>query len=144
MPPSRGLSDVHIYDPVTHTWSKGEDLPRPRFMHETFVINGKVYVMGGAKSWNDLQVAQGKPYSVVDVYDLTSGTWTTEADMPTPRADFTSGVVDGKIYIISGIAAGGWKPVRTVEEYTPSLDVVKSVNSAGKLATTWGQIRLAK
>jgi len=150
------LSAVHIYDPATQTWSKGEDLPRPRLLHETFVVNGKVYVMGGAKSWDDIDVAH-KPYSIVDVYDPTSGTWTTAADMPAPRSDFRGEGVDGKIYIISGVADGGYDTtVATVEEYTPdsnvatdagadaATDASASVSPAGKLATTWGQIRSAE
>jgi N-acetylneuraminic acid mutarotase len=49
--------------------------------------------------------------------------WTRKADMPTPRLDLSSAVVDGKIYAIGGVSSEpGSKLLSTVEEYDPSTN----------------------
>ena len=49
------------------------------------------------------------------------GTWVKKADMPTPRVNLATGVVNGKIYAI-----GGWDlgptAFSTIEEYNPETD----------------------
>jgi len=49
-----------------------------------------------------------------------SGKWERKADMPTARATSGSAVIDGKIYIIGGFAAGN--ALSTVEMYDPETD----------------------
>ncbi|MFC1792999.1 kelch repeat-containing protein [Planctomycetota bacterium] len=60
--------------------------------------------------------------SLPSVSFAQEGKWTTKADMPTARWAFSTSVVDGKIYAISGRKArtGGWLAV--VEEYNPATD----------------------
>jgi RNA polymerase sigma factor (sigma-70 family) len=48
------------------------------------------------------------------------GTWTKKADMPNARHFHSSGVVDGKIYLIGGCFPFGW--ALSVEEYDPVTD----------------------
>jgi N-acetylneuraminic acid mutarotase len=52
--------------------------------------------------------------------------WTQKADMPTPRWAHSAGVVNGKIYVIGGIASEtAWlngKAISAVEEYDPATD----------------------
>jgi N-acetylneuraminic acid mutarotase len=101
-------------------WTQKADMPTPRWSHTSAVVNGKIYVIGGAPSEPDESVL-----SVVEEYDPATDTWTRKADMPTARGWISpsSAVVDGKIYII-----GGWDGRRTtgsspiVEEYDPAAD----------------------
>lgn len=48
-------------------------------------------------------------------YDPATDTWATKTPMPTARYGLTSGVVNGKIYVIGG-------NINTVEEYDPATD----------------------
>ena len=38
----------------------------------------------------------------VEAYDIPTDTWTTIADLPTPRKAASAAVVDGKVYVIGG------------------------------------------
>ena len=48
---------------------------------------------------------------------LAAGTWKKKADMPTPRAVFGAGVIDGVIYVSGGSRAWGHVYVGPVEAY---------------------------
>lgn len=50
-----------------------------------------------------------------------SSRWATHAQMPTPRGRFAQVYVNGHIYVISGLAEGGWTP--RVEMYDPAQDL---------------------
>ena len=74
------VSDLHIYDPESDTWAKGNPMPTPRdhLMCAIAVIdNGKkLYVVGGRSHrgkgdhpdlWKNVDVAE--------VYDVVAGEW---------------------------------------------------------------------
>ena len=48
------------------------------------------------------------------------GKWTEKADMPTPRMQLATAVVNGKIYAIGGLNGGSRS---AVEEYDPQRDI---------------------
>jgi N-acetylneuraminic acid mutarotase len=98
-----------------HTWAQKVDMPTARWMHSASVVDGKIYVTGGAGSEPDLEAI-----SAMEVYDPVMDNWTTEADIPTPRAAFSTSVVDGKIYAIGG-SPGAYVPCSVVEEYDPAI-----------------------
>jgi N-acetylneuraminic acid mutarotase len=101
-------------------WTQKADMPTPRWVQTSAVVNGKIYVIGGYTGDPD-----GIPLSTVEEYDPVTNTWTRRADMPTARCDFvgSSAVVDGKIYVIGGdIWDGNWIPTSTVEAYDPETD----------------------
>jgi hypothetical protein len=82
-------------------------------------------------------------FSIVDVYDPATDTWTTAADrLPTFRASLTAAVVDGRIYAIGGNLGPERVPSSAVEEYAPGLpDNISVTNPAGKLLGTWGGVK---
>jgi N-acetylneuraminic acid mutarotase len=103
-----------------YAWTRKADMPTPRSTQTSAVVNGKIYVIGGATSEPDCYAL-----STVEEYDPVTDTWTRKADMPTARCDFvgSSAVVDGKIYVMGGdIWDGGWITISTVEEYDPATD----------------------
>ena len=53
-----------------------EERPLTRSYHGAAVVNGKIYVIGGAREDN-------KPPGSVEVYDPATGTWAARANMPT-------------------------------------------------------------
>jgi len=130
---------VEVYDPATDTWTQATDMPKARSAHSASVVDGKMYIIGGGEP----PLHPLGDYAIVDVYDPATDTWTTAADLPTVRGNHTAAVVDGKIYAIGGdTGPGAATPLSIVEEYDPGLST--SVSPAGKLPTTWGEMKAKK
>ena len=96
-----GLSTVEVYDTKNNSWQRLTDMPTPRLLSGTAAVDGKIYVVGGF-SWIGIPGVDIKMLKVVEVYDPQTDTWSRKQDMSTPRRQFGTGVVDGKIYAIGG------------------------------------------
>ncbi len=110
---------------VEYVWTRKADMPTPRWTHTSAVVNGKIYVIGGALSQpNDWQNELTDILSTVEEYNPATGTWTRKAAMPTARGWLASScpVVDGRIYVIGGSGDGIDWYSPTVEEYDPATD----------------------
>jgi RNA polymerase sigma factor (sigma-70 family) len=96
------------------TWTQKADMPTPRFLAGSAVVDGKIYVIGGAPF-------SGGYTAVVEEYNPATDTWAKRADMPTTRQGPAAAAVDGIIYAI-----GGWNSkddvLTTVEAYDPATD----------------------
>ncbi len=110
-------SATEEYDPITDTWTAKTPMPSGRFSLVAAAVNGKIYAIGGANHINGTVVLS----SVTEEYDPATDTWTTKADMPTPRSNFAAAAVNGKIYAIGGGNASGAFFAAT-EEYDPATD----------------------
>ena len=123
---------LEVYDTATNRWARAADLPTPRSVMSSSVVDGRIYVMGGAFSRGSASSAEEllrtmRTLSVVEVYDPASGRWTRGADLATARAWFSTSVVNGKVYVVGGQSlapdAGtlGAKPTFPgIEVYTPA------------------------
>ena len=87
-----GLHEV--YDPATDTWETKTPMPTAKVV-EANVVNGKIYLIGGAPN-NTLN----------QVYDPSTDSWNIKAPMPT-EAYGASVIVDNKIYVIGGSYSEG-------------------------------------
>jgi len=96
------------------TWTQKADMPTARYIPGSAVVDGKIYVIGGAP------VTLGFT-AVVEEYDPTTDTWTRRADMPTARQGVVAATVDGIIYAIGGKSAERGD-LSTVEAYDPATD----------------------
>jgi RNA polymerase sigma factor (sigma-70 family) len=127
------------------TWIQKADMPTARYYAGSAVVDGKIYVIGGASVANESS-------AVVEEYDPATDTWTRCADMPTARQEPAAAAVDGIIYAIGGWDAKLRKYLSTVEAYDPVLDewtkkadtsIKRSVLSAsavaGKIYVTGGR-----
>lgn len=103
------------YDPIMDTWTMKTSMPTARWGHTTCSLNGKVYVIGGAKGW-PVEII----YETIEVYDPVMNTWETKSSIPTPRWMPSCSVMDGKIYVIGGHDSLG--AVSAVEIYDPATD----------------------
>lgn len=110
---------VQIYDPATDTWDDDTvaPLPVPLYRATSAVVNGKIYVFGGLDNVEITATAS----KLVFEYDPGTNTWTQKTDMPTPRFDAESAVVDGKIFVIGGEEQFPTAST-TVEMYDPLTD----------------------
>lgn len=98
--PSFGFAEVN-------TWIKKADMPTSRGALSTSVVNGKIYAIGGGHCNGD----NWSYVSTVEEYDSVSNTWTKKTDMPTTWYYSSNSVVNGKIYVIGGLAVQEYDPV---------------------------------
>jgi N-acetylneuraminic acid mutarotase len=100
------LAKVEAYDFETDTWSLRSPLPVP--LGETNgarVIGNKIYISGG----RDLQdETSGFPRNTLYVYDPATDRWSRKADMPAPSLSGVSGVIDGKLYVLTAEASNSF------------------------------------
>ncbi len=94
------LSVNEEYDPATNSWTTKAPMPTARSGFAIAVYDRKIYVLGGTTG--DSSSSASGFTGKTEVYDPVTNTWKTKASMPTPRADLSAGVVDGKIYLIGG------------------------------------------
>jgi len=99
------------------TWTQKADMPTARYIPGSAVVDGKIYIIGGAP------VSHGAT-AVVEEYDPATDTWTPRADMPTARQGVAAVAVDGIIYAIGGNEGlpAGDGDLSTVEAYHPATD----------------------
>jgi N-acetylneuraminic acid mutarotase len=84
---------LEAYDPKTNTWTTKAPMPTPRDLATSGVIQGILYVAGGA-------TATGLS-TVLEAYNPKTDSWTEKS--PMPALIFTSaasGVLDGKLYVV--------------------------------------------
>ena len=110
---SEKFSTVEEYDPATDTWTIKSPMPTARGWHSANVVDGKIYIIGGARG----ATPSGMHVVTVEVYDPATDTWSQMGDMPASRGAGSGSVVDGKIYFF-----GGYGGKQRVDEYDPSTD----------------------
>jgi N-acetylneuraminic acid mutarotase len=127
------LSRVEVYDTTTNGWVSAADLPTPRFFPSSGVIDGRIYVAGGATSHGSAstQVERMRirtPLSVVEVHDPASGRWTTEADLANPRGWLSASVVNGKLYVIGGRSLAPDGGIVEMDGTIPGIEIYTPAN----------------
>jgi N-acetylneuraminic acid mutarotase len=76
-------------------------------------------------------------WSMTSICSSVEYIWMNKADMPTPRWDLSSAVVNGKIYAIGGVSSEyGSKLLSNVEEYDPATNTW--TNKADMPTARWG------
>jgi N-acetylneuraminic acid mutarotase len=123
---------LEVYDTATNSWAQAADLPTPRTVMSSSVVDGRIYVMGGAfhrgpTSSTEELVRTMRTLSVVEIYDPASGRWTKGADLATARGWFTTSALNGRVYVVGGRSvafdAGTLRATTTfpgIEVYTPA------------------------
>jgi N-acetylneuraminic acid mutarotase len=96
VPDAPRVADVRAYNVATNTWTSRAPLPVAlAYTNAAGVIAGKIYVSGGLgpTSWirSDLYV-----------YDPGKNAWTRKRDMPNTTSSGVTGVINGKLYVLTG------------------------------------------
>ena len=92
------LKDNQMYTASTNRWITRAPLPQERMdANGAGIINGLLYVPGGANG--------GVYTKTLYAYNLSTNTWTTKAAMPVVGGRGASGVIGGKLYVLSGADA---------------------------------------
>ena len=97
------ISDNEAYDVAADTWSPAALMPTPRSGVECAVLNGRLHVLGGEGYAAGLQGTS----NYHEVYDPKSNSWAIYPPMPSRRHGFAIGVIDGRIYAITGSDVAG-------------------------------------
>jgi N-acetylneuraminic acid mutarotase len=128
-------SDLWVYDPVTDSWDTSKaPMPTARGSMGCAEVDGKIYVIGGA---NTLQL---NPiiYSVVEMYDPMTDTWTTRMPLSIKTAAPTVSAINGKIYAFGGLLTElDLLGTARVREYDPVTDTW--TRKTNKPLRGWGQ-----
>ena len=105
------------YDPNTDTWTVLPDAPHARDHFSAHIVGNKLYCAGGRQT--ALPQPQANTVGPVDVFDFSTGTWSTlPFALPTERAGTVS-VVRGEHLIV----AGGESPTGAHDD-VEALDVL--------------------
>jgi len=126
------VNNAFEYDPAKDSWKALAPMPTRRGAAVAGVVNGKIYVIGGASTVPGATNPSIHPtiahrvLGTVEEYDPEANTWRARANMPTPRNHTAAGVVNGKIYVIGGRIGAAFVGASTnlaaVEAYDPATD----------------------
>ncbi len=105
-------AQIPVYAQGPNSWTIGADMPTDVQGPATGVIDGIVYVVGGAVRLGDTSVNQ--------IYNPATDTWTVGAPMPTPRFVPAGAVVDNILFVIGGKLNGS--QLNVVEAYDPTTN----------------------
>jgi N-acetylneuraminic acid mutarotase len=129
---------IDLYDPVNNTWyanvasaATGTYVPVSFAAYAAY--NGKLYVFGGFDN-------TGTVRNLVQIYTISTNTWTTGAVMPQARANIFATVLNGYIYILGGTTANATSAYAVT--YTPPAGCTSTIeyNVAGN---TWVYTKIA-
>ena len=92
------VNSNYEYDPKNKQWMGKSPMPTKRGAHASVVIDGKIYVVGGAnrKRFNLVNT------SALEVYDPIKDVWKKLTPIPTPRDHLTASSFGKKLYAIGG------------------------------------------
>jgi DNA-binding CsgD family transcriptional regulator/N-acetylneuraminic acid mutarotase len=91
-----GVSDaLEIFDPANNIWTAGPRKPTAVSNVQAALIEGRLYVPGGATSG-------GSVTNVLEVYDPAVLTWEARAPLPLPAAAYGLAASGGKLYLFGG------------------------------------------
>nr|XP_055071525.1 kelch-like protein 23 [Misgurnus anguillicaudatus] len=124
------LCEVHIWDPVSNTWTEKKSMPDfARESYSVVLLGPNVYVTGGYRT------ETVDALDAVWIYDTDTDEWTEGCQMLTARYYHCSVALRGCIYAIGGYTGGA--PTRGTEYYDPLkknwfpvADMVQGVGNA--------------
>ena len=103
------------FDPATGTWTELPDAPNARDHMQAAMVGDKLVVVGGR------QTTLPNPFintvSATDIYDFTTGTWSSGVDMPTDRAGALTVAAGAEVIVAGGEVDQDPQALKTVEAY---------------------------
>jgi N-acetylneuraminic acid mutarotase len=79
------------------------------------LVGDEIYVVGGLDE-------QQRGSRRVDVYDTTSNTWRSAANLPQAQHHIGVASLDGRVYSVGGFSGGSFNPTAAVYRYDPQQD----------------------
>lgn len=118
------LSTVYKLDLTSNTWDQVANMPKPRALAMSVVIDNMIYLIGGYST--------GSPFTTegtVLVFDPATNRFTEKARMPVPV--FAAGyfVHEGRIWVLGGGTTSFQAQTDVVQIYDPASDTWTQSNS---------------
>ena len=112
-PPS--LSSAELYNPATGTWTYTGAMSTPRASFTAALLqNGQVLVAGG-QIGHDSTYATADMATTSEVYDPTSGTWTSGGVMTSARSDHAASLLpNGSVLVVGGCGSSSCPPPKSM------------------------------
>lgn len=106
------------------TWTTLADIALlPRQEHTTFFLRpSTIGIIGGVVPRNESFATT----DLVQLYSIPDNSWKTVAPMPIPLNHVNAAVVDGKLYVLGGLADtvdGNWAAIPDSWVYDPVTDI---------------------
>ena len=136
---TRVLTSAEIYDPVADKFDATGSMTTPREEAQVVVLpDGRVLVAGGDKGY--LSATAAEALGSAEIYDPTTGKFTTTGSMDIPRTGFSSMLLSNDKVLVAG-GADGLGPT-VAEIYDPSTGKFNALESwaasgAGAIAQMW-------
>lgn len=86
---------MYEFEPSAEGWAYKTPITTPRAYSASGVVDGKIYVIGGAYSVTEIS-------NVVERYDPETDAWQNRQSLPEPIHGAAAGVIGGKIYVAGG------------------------------------------
>jgi len=105
------LGEVDAYNPATNRWTRVADLPVPRghISSSTFVMNGRIFVIGGTRRGD----TNGLPAADVTAYDPHANAWRVLTPLPAGRKSPVADAIGDRIVVATGNATSIAAPSTT-------------------------------
>jgi N-acetylneuraminic acid mutarotase len=128
------LDNAWEYDPAADSWKALAPMPTKRGAAGAAVLNGKIYVVGGAASLPGVTengIHPARPHNVlatVEEYDPAANSWRTRRPLLVARNHHGVAAVGDRLYAIGGRIGGafissGSNNIDLVEAYDPATDL---------------------
>ncbi len=118
---------VQVFDPTTHKWTQGPDMPTTRVSLTCSALNGKIYACGGATDTG------ANVYThVMEIFDSATNGWSEGPPLLIARSGHAASIVNGKLYLIGGYGIGNNIILDSVDVFDPSTN---SWSSAAPIPT---------
>jgi N-acetylneuraminic acid mutarotase len=125
------LTSVELYNPATGKWAVSGSMTTARGSHTaTLLPNGEVLVAGGVSNgsspWAPSCTASA------ELYNPSTGQWTTTGSMTKPRATHTATLLNDGSVLVAGAfcsGAGSIYPDNSAELYNPSTGTWKATGN---------------
>lgn len=99
---------IYIYNVVTDIWSTSKTrMTSPRRNFGVANDETSIYVIGGISN-------EAKVSSAIDVFDIGSETWSTQASLPNPRVGIAAAIIQGRLHVAGGSTPD---PAQTFNEH---------------------------
>jgi N-acetylneuraminic acid mutarotase len=128
------IDNAWEYNPAADEWKPLAPMPTKRGAAGAAVVNGKIYVVGGANSLPGVTengIHPRRPHNsvaTVEEYDPATNSWRARRPMLLARNHHATAAVGNKVYVIGGrvgsaFITGGSNNVDLVEAYDPATDL---------------------
>ncbi|MEM8890147.1 MAG: kelch repeat-containing protein [Bacteroidota bacterium] len=117
----RGIKAVNIYDPITKSWTHGQEPPIELHHFQPIAYQGKIYGIGAMTGGYPTE----KAIPNIIIYDPATDQWSTGPEIPEGRRRGGAGLVlhENKFYLVCGIINGHTDGhVNWMDVYDPATD----------------------